>query len=296
MSDDYQLRKDVDKLNDLAWNTIDGQSKLLNKDTFFDYKEEVENTYVDNDKLNVRLSEYVEKENGKGLFSGSYSDLSDKPSYSPTVTSSTTDSYKIGSVNISGSDVDIYGKDTDTVYTHPSAKQCNYSYTHPSAKQCNASIPSDVSDLTDTQNTAFTPKTHTHTKSEVTDFSHTHTKSEITDFPNLNYTLVQEPFTIATGVTVRVYANDLNVYVKFRGTATLTANTNSVSSTSISEPYRPYAPTNDGYYEYGLIGHSNANIYGAVNDNGNVYIINKTSSTSSIVYGSIMYPLKARMP
>ena len=25
----------------------------------------------------------------------------------------------------------------DTVYTHPTAKQCNYSYTHPTTKQCN---------------------------------------------------------------------------------------------------------------------------------------------------------------
>ena len=31
-------------------------------------------------------------------------------------------------------------------------------------------IPSDVSELTDTQNTAFTPKSHTHTKSQITDF------------------------------------------------------------------------------------------------------------------------------
>ena len=28
-------------------------------------------------------------------------------------------------------------KDTNTVYTHPTAKQCNYSYTHPTTKQCN---------------------------------------------------------------------------------------------------------------------------------------------------------------
>ena len=27
-------------------------------------------------------------------------------------------------------------KDNDTVYTHPSTKQCNYTYTHPSSKQC----------------------------------------------------------------------------------------------------------------------------------------------------------------
>lgn len=62
-------------------------------------------------------STYVAKETGKGLFSGSYSDLTNKPSYSATVTSSTTDSVKIGSININGSNVDIYA--TNTVYTHP---------------------------------------------------------------------------------------------------------------------------------------------------------------------------------
>lgn len=51
--------------------------------------------------------------------SGDYDDLINKPSYTPTVTSSTTGAYKIGSINVSGSNVDIYGKDIDTVYTHP---------------------------------------------------------------------------------------------------------------------------------------------------------------------------------
>lgn len=59
-------------------------------------------------------STYVAKENGKDLFSGSYDDLTDKPSYTPTVTSSTTGAYKIGSINIDGNNVSIYGKDTDT--------------------------------------------------------------------------------------------------------------------------------------------------------------------------------------
>lgn len=60
------------------------------------------------------LTNYVQKENGKGLFSGSYADLTNKPSYTATITSSTTGAYKIGSINISGTNVDIYGKDTDT--------------------------------------------------------------------------------------------------------------------------------------------------------------------------------------
>ena len=54
--------------------------------------------------------------------SGSYSDLSNKPSYTPTITQSDSGAYKIGSINISGSSVDIYGKDTDT---HQSLKTIN---------------------------------------------------------------------------------------------------------------------------------------------------------------------------
>lgn len=30
--------------------------------------------------------------------------------------------------------------DTNTVYTHPSTKQCNYYYTHPATKQCNYNV------------------------------------------------------------------------------------------------------------------------------------------------------------
>lgn len=48
--------------------------------------------------------------------SGSYADLTNKPSYTATVTSGTTGAYKIGSININGSNVDIYGKDTNTTY------------------------------------------------------------------------------------------------------------------------------------------------------------------------------------
>ena len=61
MGNDYQLRKDVDKLNDLAWSTIDGQSQLVNKDSFNELQENVNNNYVDNDKLEATLSEYVKR-------------------------------------------------------------------------------------------------------------------------------------------------------------------------------------------------------------------------------------------
>ena len=107
-------------------------------------------THTESDVID--LKDYVVKEEGKGLFTGSYTDLTNKPT-----------------------------------------------------------IPSDVSELTDTENTPFTPKNHIHsisdvnnlqstlnskadsdttyTKTEVdtalsnkADNSHTHSKSEITDF------------------------------------------------------------------------------------------------------------------
>lgn len=36
-------------------------------------------------------------------------------------------------------------KDTDTVYIHPTSKQCNYSYSHPSSKQCSGGDCSTLS-------------------------------------------------------------------------------------------------------------------------------------------------------
>lgn len=105
------------------------------------------------------LANYVQKETGKGLFSGSYADLTNKPSYTATITSSTTDSYKIGSININGSSVDIYGKDTDT--QPPSA-----STTTPSADTTSGSYGSG---------TTYARANHTHPKSTLyAETSHTH--------------------------------------------------------------------------------------------------------------------------
>ena len=104
-------------------------------------------------------STYVAKETGKGLFSGSYSDLTNKPSYSATVTSSTTDSVKIGSININGSNVDIYA--TNTVYTHPS--------THPASMitgLATVATSGKASDLTNDNNT-FATGNHNHSGTYV---------------------------------------------------------------------------------------------------------------------------------
>lgn len=139
------------------------------------------------DAVHDALSEKVDKETGKGLFSGSYNDLTDKPTI-PDVSGKldiAQTSHKGKNVVVDGTSGNISFEDKyshpstkqcNYAYTHPSTKQCNYEYVHPSAKQCNASIPADisdltdntgiipedVSDLTDTQNTPFTPKSHTH--------------------------------------------------------------------------------------------------------------------------------------
>ena len=92
-------------------------------------------------------------------FSGSYADLTNKPSYTATVTSSTANAYKIGSINISGSSVDIYAKDTDT--QPPSA-----STTTPSADTTSGSYGSG---------TTYARANHTHPKSSLyAESSHTH--------------------------------------------------------------------------------------------------------------------------
>lgn len=119
------------------------------------------------------LANYIQKSQTAGLikndgtidstsystFSGSYSDLSNKPSYTATVTSSTANAYKIGSINISGSSVDIYAKDTDT--QPPSA-----STTTPSADTTSGSYGSG---------TTYARANHTHPKSSLyAESSHTH--------------------------------------------------------------------------------------------------------------------------
>lgn len=89
---------------------------------------------------------YNDLSNKPSIFSGNYNDLTNKPSL------------------FSGSYNDLTNKPT---------------------------IPTDVKDLTDTTNKAFTPKTHSHTVSDISNFpatmtpsSHTHTESEITDLKN----------------------------------------------------------------------------------------------------------------
>lgn len=118
------------------------------------------------------LTNYVQKSSTQGLikndgtidtssystFDGNYNNLTNKP----TIPSKTSD----------------LNNDSGFLTQHQNIKTVNsnsligtgnitINYNDLSNKP---TIPTDVSDLTDTQNTQFTPKSHTHTKSNITDF------------------------------------------------------------------------------------------------------------------------------
>lgn len=66
------------------------------------------------DSTRIDLSGYVQSNSISTVATtGSYDDLSDKPSFTPTITANTTGAYKIGSIDISGTAVDIYGRDAE---------------------------------------------------------------------------------------------------------------------------------------------------------------------------------------
>lgn len=136
----------------------------------------------------------------------------------------------------------------------------------------------------------FSLDNHTHTKSNITDFTHQHTSFDLTDSP---YRLVQIIPTIM--VLIKVYSNGWNVYITYENTEgnsmVLGSNTSYAFPTKIEEPYRPL-----NRYVYANLTHQgNMAVYGAVNWDGAIYIINRSTATSFNVFGSISYPLKAKM-
>ena len=94
---------------------------------------------------------------------------------------------------------------------------------------------------------------------------------------------------VGSGVTVKVYSDGLSVFVTFNGTATITANANKV----IGSINSAYAPSSN--YVYSHLTHTSLDVLGAIDNKGTVYIINKSSKTSTQVYGAIYYPLKERI-
>ena len=112
----------VDTNTYLTSSSISGKEDSSNKVS--SWSSTTTDAHYPSEKLvKTGLDGKVDKETGKGLFSGSYTDLTNKPT--------------IPSAYVHPSE-----KQCSYAYSHPSEKQCNYSYSHPSAKQCNATIPS----------------------------------------------------------------------------------------------------------------------------------------------------------
>ena len=104
------------------------------------------------------LDNKVDKETGKGLFSGNYNDLSNKPTIPSKTSDLTNDS------NFLTSHQDITGK-LDIAQTSYKGKNVVVDSTTGNITFENKpTIPTDVSQLSDNNNTAFTPKSHTHSE------------------------------------------------------------------------------------------------------------------------------------
>ena len=174
-------------------------------------------------KANVTALEgKVDKITGKGLSSNDYTDF-DKAIVSnieeelekvieelePTLMEEINKKVNISDVkdNLTSSDVDkpLSAKQGKELKTLVDGKASS-SHTH---------LKSDVTDFS-----------HTHTKSEVTDFNHTHTKSEITDFSHNHderYYTETEVDQIITGLLNRCSLNSDKDIIQTGGTANLTA-------------------------------------------------------------------------
>ena len=99
---------------------------------------------------------------------------------------------------------------------------------------------------------------------------------------------------------VKLYCNDSMVYIKFvQNNASTTLDKDGINSQSAQIPFTiPSAYCPKTGYEYSQIQHVSSDIFGAVKNDGTVYIINKTGADKQnvVVSGSIMYPLKSLLP
>jgi uncharacterized protein (DUF427 family) len=59
MSDDYQVRKDIDRLISTVWETGSDQLLLTTSEEFEEYKEEVSNKYYDTSQITELLDDYA---------------------------------------------------------------------------------------------------------------------------------------------------------------------------------------------------------------------------------------------
>lgn len=144
------------------------------------------NSKVPSEKLTKdSLDNKVDKEIGKGLFSGSYTDLSNKPSI-PSSSSDLSD----GSDLIKKSNTTGLLKNDGTVDTTSySTFDGNYNNltNKPTIPTASTSTPSaDTTSGSYGSGTSYARSNHTHPKSSLyAESSHTHTVSNITDFPSI---------------------------------------------------------------------------------------------------------------
>ena len=131
----------------------------------------------------------------------------------------------------------------------------------------------------------FNPLTQKHWNTKINERLGEKSRADSSD-----YVLVYEPSMATNGISIKVYANDYEVYIKYSGAPISgIANNSSLIIDVIPNNYRPISG-----YEYNLISHNAPNIIGAVIDSGAVYIINRSgSSYSGTVYGSVRYPRKS---
>lgn len=250
--------------------------------------------------------------------SGSYKDLSNKPSYTATVNTSTSGYYEIGKINLDGTNnVSIYGKDTNTTYSGATGTSAlglvkisdNYTSSAGNASQSVAASSKAVYDTYNTfAGTGTTKNAHTHTKSQITDFPTTMTPTDGTvtnakvasnaaiamskiNVPN--YTKIDEQ--TVNGLTVKIYSDGYMVYAYFTGDSVtgLTAN-GSKDVFTLKNTLLPYSPP---FMMYSRCRPSVRNDTLRITSAGVVTIWNDNNGTTltSISCG-FSYPKKSRFP
>lgn len=94
------------------------------------FKVSGKSNFLKADGTTADANNYTHPSTQQCTHSHAYSSITSKPSFTQdsNITSSTTGRYAIGTTNISGSNVTLYGK--DTVYTHPSTQQCTHTHAY----------------------------------------------------------------------------------------------------------------------------------------------------------------------
>lgn len=157
-----------------------------NVDIVTDWEQTLSDAKVPSEKLTKNsLDNKVDKETGKGLFSGNYNDLSNKPSI-PSSSSDLSD----------GSDLIKKSNTTGLIKNDGTIDSTSYSTfsgsyndltNKPTIPTASTSTPSaDTTSGSYGSGTSYARSNHSHPKSSLyAESSHTHTVSNITDFPSI---------------------------------------------------------------------------------------------------------------